>query len=257
LPSITPDPAPIAPAQPSSGSPANAFINFGGAAYPEISQLTVGTPEPWYTSPAVTKFYGGSAPNASQQTAFENQVLLDVQHTFSISGMNPALTINPSTPALHTLSVVSGSSYGPNSGAIGITDVGTNGFSFIDKFTYANSISDLEWAVAHNVSHELMHAFGIGYHPDQTGKYIDAASASWPQLTSPNTMFSPLATQVISATGLGAKVGTSSSAPGQERVDGDQEILAAPVPEPSTIALWTFALAGVCLHWRKKLRHAA
>ena len=253
MPSITSNPAP----EMQSGGPANAFINFGNAAYPEISQLTTGTPEPWYTSPVVTKFFGGSNPDLSQQAAFENQVLQDVQHTFNISGMNPTLTLSSTTPALHTLSVVSGISYASNPNAIGITDVGNNGFGFIDKFTYATSLTDLEWAVAHNISHELMHAFGIGYHPDQTGQYIDAPSATWALLTNPNTMFSPLATQVITATGYGANPGTTSSAPGQERIDGDQEILAAPVPEPTTIAIWSCALGGICLHARKRSRNAA
>jgi hypothetical protein len=237
---------------PTTSAPANAFINFGTASYPEVSQLTTGTPAPWYTSPSVTQVFGGNIPNAAQQTAFENQVLQDVQHTFNISGMNPNLTINPNVPSLHTLSVVSGVSYGPNSSAIGITDVGGSGFSFIDKLSYANNVTDLEWAVAHNISHELMHAFGIGYHPDQTGQYIDAGDASWSLLTSPNTKFSPLATQVISATGFGVNTG-ASSATGLEKIDGDQEILAAPVPEPATFALWTFALAGIVLvnHRRK------
>jgi hypothetical protein len=199
----------------------------------------------------VTQVFGG-VPNATQQTAFENQVLQDVQHTYNLSGMNPTLTLNPNVPSLHTLSVVSGVNYGPNPSAIGITDVGGSGFSFIDKLNYANNVTDLEWAVAHNISHELMHAFGIGYHPDQTGQYIDAGDATWSLLTSPNTKFSPAATQVISATGFGAHPGVSA-ARGLERLDGDQQILAAPVPEPATIALWTFTLAGIVVvnHHRK------
>ena len=158
---------------------------------------------------------------------------------------------NPNTPALHTLSVVSGVSYGPNSNAIGITDVGGNGFSFIDKLNLASNVTDLEWAVAHNISHELMHAFGIGYHPDQTGQYIDAADATWSILTSPDTKFSPLATQVISATGYGVNTGVSSAS-GLEKIDGDQEILAAPVPEPATLALWSVALTGIVVHARRR-----
>ena len=35
-----------------------------------------------------------------------------------------------------------------------------------------------------------MHAFGVSNHPDQTGTYIDAASATWDLLTNPNTTFS-------------------------------------------------------------------
>src|SRR5205823_4240354 len=141
---------------------------------PEASQLTVGAAQPWYNSPAVVKAFGGT-PSSGQQAQFQQDVLSDVRQTFALAGMNPKLTLDPSVSANHTISIASGLSYGDNPNAIGITDVGHSGFGFIDKLNYANNESDLAWAVAHNVSHELMHAFGLSTHPDQTGNYIDAA----------------------------------------------------------------------------------
>ena len=42
------------------------------------------------------------------------------------------------------MSVVSGASYSGNSSAIGITDVGNDGFSFIDKFG-SGQVSPTNW----------------------------------------------------------------------------------------------------------------
>ena len=43
-----------------------------------------------------------------------------------------------------------------------MTQVGGNGFSFIDQIApSAHSLDQLEWIVAHNISHELMLAFGV------------------------------------------------------------------------------------------------
>jgi hypothetical protein len=243
---------PAASSSPSS-STADAFLNFGTVPYPELSTLTVGNAQPWYDSPSVTKFFNGSAPSTSQQAAFTQQVLQDIQQTFSLAGMHPNLTLDPTVPANHTLSVVSGISYGPNPNAIGITDVGQNGFGFIDKFSYASNLTDLEWAVAHNISHELMHAFGVGYHPDQTGTYIDAGTATWALLTNPSTTFSPGAYTAITATNYGAYPNASGTT-GAQKIDGDQEILAAPVPEPSTVAIWSLVLGAAALCRRSRVR---
>ena len=219
------------------------------------STLTAGTIQPWYNSPSVTKFFGGSTPNTQQQAAFENQVLQGVQQTFAASSLFPKITLDPNTPANHTISIVSGASYGPNPNAIGITDVGRNGFDFIDKFSSASSLTDLETAVAKNVSHELMHAFGVGIHPDTTGTYIDAGTVSWSLLTNPNSTFSPAAVKLIAATGYGQNVtGSSTSA---QLVDGQQEILAAPVPEPATVTIWIAGLAGLALLRHRRLALAA
>ena len=188
-----------------SSSPITAFINFGNAPYAEASTLTTGNPQAWYNSPAVTQAFGGT-PTAAQQSSFTQSVLADIQHTFQISGMNVNLTTDPSAPTAHMISVVSGVSYPSNPGAIGITDVGASGFGFIDKLAYATTPDQLAWAVAHNVSHELMHALGVAAHPDQTGQYLDSATATWQMLTDPNTKFSPQAVQLM----LAANAGLSS-----------------------------------------------
>jgi hypothetical protein len=245
----------------------DALLNFTSSNFLEAAQLATGNPQAWYLSPSVSKAFGGT-PTSDQQTSFEQQVLQDVQQTFSLSGLHPSLTLDPTVHAAHTLSVVSGASYGANANAIGITDVGQNGFGFIDKLSYSTNPTDLAWAVAHNVSHELMHAFGVAVHHDQTGNYVDAATASWSLLTNPNTTFSSAAAQDIasqlaqahsnptSAVSLGAQV----LRPKVRVIDGDQELIVpapAPVPEPGALAVWSIAIAGTIGYMRKKSRNAA
>ena len=200
---------PMVASTPSAAAPVDAFINMTTGPYPSASSLTTGTAEPWYDSPSAIHAFGG-VPNAQQQVSFEQAVLQDVQHTYQLSGMNPTLTTDPNTPALHTLSVASGVSDPTNANAIGLTNVGGNGFSFIDKLDYATNPTDLAWAVAHNVAHELMHAFGLGYHPDG-GNYVDAASTSWLTLTDPSTQFGPAATQLLLASQYGTLSGNNST----------------------------------------------
>jgi hypothetical protein len=265
--SNSPVPAPaasgFATAPPSSTSPppVDAYINLGTGPYPEASTLTTGNPQAWYNSPAVVSAFGGT-PTAQQESGFPQSVLADVQHTFQISGLNISLTSDPNTPALHTLSVVSGASYPSNPGAIGITDVGANGYGFIDKLAYATTPDELAWAVAHNISHELMHALGVANHPDTTGNYIDAPSATWQLLTDPNAKFSPEAVQLMSqllATGVSSN---SLSSPGAQlfhglNIDG-AELLETPVPEPATIGIWAVAtLWGMLALRRRSTRQAA
>lgn len=240
--------APMTSTSPSTPS-VNAFINLGSANYAEASNLTTGNPQAWYNSPAVVSAFGGT-PSAAQQASFVQNVLSDVQKTFQNSGVNLSLTTDPTVPAQHMLSVVSGASFPSNTGAIGITTVGGNGFGFIDKLAYATSPDQLAWAVAHNVSHELMHAIGVGSHPDTTGNYLDAATANWSMLIDPNTRFSPQAVQLMQA----ALNGSGASSGGLEGA----QILEAPVPEPATIAIWTVsALGAVAMIRRKANRRAA
>ena len=114
-----------------------------------------------------------------------------VQQTFQLSGISISLTENPAASALHTMSLVSNSSSAAFPGAIGTTDLGANGLSFIDPMAQAaQSVDQLEWIVAHNISHELMLAFGVGENYDQTGNYIDARNANFSMLIDPNATFS-------------------------------------------------------------------
>ena len=232
----------------------DAYLNFGTSPYPEQSTLAVGTAQPWYDSTSVAKAFGHT-PDAQEQQSFINSVVSDVQQTFTASGLTGSnavsVTTDPNAGALHTMSIVSGLSYGPNPNAVGITDVGANGFGFVDKLSYATAPDQLEWAVAHNITHELMHAFGVAVHHDQTGTYLDAATANWSVLTNPSAVLSPAAVADIVAHNVGRN-GSSSSAVGGELLDGDQEIL-APVPEPTTIALWGLvAMGGLVLRQRRR-----
>jgi hypothetical protein len=149
-------PAPIVPTPtPAPAYSADAYINFGAGPYAESSLLTTGGAQPWYDSSVVQALYHG-IPDSQQRADFTNTVLQRIEQTYHQSGVPVQLTTDPTVSAAHSISVVSNTSYSANPGAIGITDMGNSGFSFIDKLTYANSIDQLEWAIAHNVAHELM-----------------------------------------------------------------------------------------------------
>lgn len=241
---------------------ADAFINLGSGPYAESSIMT-GDPKPWYTSPAASAVYGGT-PSSDQRADFGRDVLSKVEQTFALSDVDVKLTTDPNVPAPHMMSVVSGAYYGPNPDAIGITQVGDSGFSFIDKLNYASDPDELSSAVAHNVAHELMHALGVGTHPDATGDYIDSATADWKLLTDPDAKFSPSAVALLKSAmangadsrGLGAEMFKSRRAAGHRHAFheiGGEAILAdaTPVPEPATVVVWTLTLlGGVALHRR-------
>ncbi|SIO62446.1 PEP-CTERM protein-sorting domain-containing protein [Singulisphaera sp. GP187] len=262
------------PVQSSSSAPVDAYLNFGTGSYAGASLMTSGAIQPWYESPTVTSVYGG-VPTPQQRSDFANTVMKNVEQTFLNSGINVNLSLDPSAQSSHTLSVVSGASYAPNPNAIGITEVGGNGFSFIDKLGFAKSLDQLEWADAHNIAHELMHAFGVATHHDQTGTYLDAATATWDMLTSPSTKFSPEATTDILAH-LSQNHGSSAVTVGAEMLGLSSlseksgfhcpfcqqgyaptgtpalEVNAAPVPEPTTMALWTAGAVATILFVRKR-----
>jgi hypothetical protein len=73
-------------------------------------------------------------------------------------------------------------------------------------------------------------------------------------LTNPNSTFSPAAAALIAATGYGKSTAPSSAS--AQVIDGQQEILAAPVPEPMTVTIWGVGLAGIIL-FRRHRRQAA
>ncbi len=96
---------------------------------------------------------------------------------------------------------------------------------------------------AHNISHELMHDFGVGHH-DTTGQYLDSGVTNWSTLINPNAVFSPAAVADLLSRNFRVPLGLSwGGGNGAEMIghapNMDVSMLASPVPEPSTIALWT------------------
>ncbi len=214
-----------------SGPTFDAFINLGAGPFPNAGTLTTGGAQAWYNSPQVMALFGGQ-PNASQQAAFDSTVLQRVEQTFQLSGVPVSLTDNPNASAAHTLSVVSGT-VNPNlTSAIGMTNLGGNGFHFIDNSApAAKSVDQLEWIVAHNVAHELMLAFGVPEIHDQTGNYIDSTAGQLAMFLNPNATFSTGAVQDLLSRDFQAtgNLGLFAS---------PQVIASASVPEPATLALW-------------------
>jgi hypothetical protein len=219
---------------------ADAFINLGAGPYPEAGVITTGNAQAWYNSSQITSFFGGQ-PTSQQQAAFSSAILQRVEQTFQLSGVSVNLTTNPSVSAAHTLSVVSNTSAALLPAALGMTDVGGNGFSFIDQGAKsAQSLDQLEWIVAHNVSHELMLAFGVGENYDQTGNYIDARNANLSMMTNPSATFSQAAANALNQAIAAQDSGNATA--GQLA----QVLEAQTVPEPSSIALWgLLALGGL------------
>lgn len=235
----TPAFVPSAPAP--SGPVVDGFINLGNGPYPAASAIASGSPQAWYNSPQVANLFGGT-PTAQQQASFDNTVLQRVEQTFQQSGVPITLTTNPSVAAAHTLSVVSNSSSIPFPNSIGTSTIGGNGFSFIDPIAKsASSVDQLEWIVAHNVSHELMLTLGVPEKYDQTGNYIDATNANYAMMTSASATFSPNA-----ASALNQAIANMNTTSGSAQLA--QNLDAQPVPEPSTMLLWglgALALMGV------------
>ena len=209
-------------------TPVDAFINLGAGPYPEESTITTGNAQPWYNSSQISGFFGGQ-PTAAQQASFDTAVLQNVQQAFSQSGVPITLTDDPTVAAAHTLSLVSNTASSTLSDAIGMTEVGKSGFSFIDQIApNAQNLDQLEWIVAHNLSHELMLAFGVGENYDHTGNYLDAPMANWAMMTNPNATFSTAAAQALLNQNLG-----NQPAPIAEQFESTQS-----VPEPTTLLLW-------------------
>ncbi len=242
----------VAPAPVSSG-PVDAFVNLGAGSFPLQSTITTGNALPWYASSHIASFFGGN-PTSQQIQSFDSTILQRVQQTFNQAGVNVTLTSNPNVAALHTLSLVSNTASASIASAIGMTQVGHSGFSFIDQIApSAQSLDQLEWIVAHNISHELMLAFGVPENYDQSGKFIDSKLANWAMMVNPNSTFSPAASQAI-AQALAMQNGGGSGLGAQE-VNGSP----AAVPEPATWALWGLAAAAIVLSrrtWRRPIQAA-
>ena len=229
--------AAAAPSPATASAPAQAFINVGSGPYPQSAAITTGGASPWYNSSQLTSFFGGQ-PTAQQIQSFDNAILQRVQQTFSQSGISVTLTENPNAPALHTVSLVSNTASATLSNAIGMTQVGGNGFSFIDQIApSAHSLDQLEWVVAHNISHELMLAFGVPENYDTTGNYIDSKLANWAMMVNPNSTFTTDASQAINQA-LASQTQTDSTGQlGAQAFDPSP----AAIPEPTTVAMWGLA----------------
>jgi hypothetical protein len=235
----------------SSSSPAGSydgFVNLGAGPFPNAGTITTGNAQSWYQSAAITGFFGGQ-PTAQQQTAFANTVMQRVEQTFQLSGVPVTLTDNPNATAAHTLSLVSNTAAQLLPPAIGMTYIGGNGFSFIDQEAKsAQSLDQLEWIVAHNLSHELMLAFGVGENYDQSGNFVDARNANLSMMLNPSATFSTAAAQALNQALQAAN--STSSAPAQFA----QTIDPKPVPEPQAVAIW--GLGTLCVTLRLRSRRA-
>ncbi|MGO9811853.1 MAG: hypothetical protein ACLP53_13905 [Isosphaeraceae bacterium] len=230
---------------PAASQVANANLNLGAGPYPLDSTITTGNTQPWYNSSQIASFFGGQ-PSAQQVASFDNVVMQRVEQTFQLSGLPLTLTLNSTDPAAHTLSLVSNTTSNTTPGVIGMTQVGGSGFSFIDQEAKsAQTLDQLQWIVAHNISHELMLAFGVGENYDQTGNYIDARNANWAMMVDPNATFSQAAAEALQA------ALSSSNSTGTTGVQDAQVIGPQAVPEPTTMACWLAGLSAAAVMRRK------
>jgi len=217
----------------SASKPFDAFINLGSGPYPQASLITTGSAQPWYQSTGVASLMGGT-PTAQQIQSFDSTVLSRIQQTFSQSGIPITLTSDPNAAALHTISLVSNTASSSLPTAIGMTQVGANGFSFIDQSVKsAQTLDQLEWIVAHNISHELMLALGVPENYDQTGMYVDARMANLSMMENPNATFSPAAALAINQA-IQSQQNLASGSLGAQLVGSPMTT----VPEPTTWAAW-------------------
>ncbi len=241
------------------GTTVDAVVDLGAGPYPAAGSIVAGNPLPWYDSAPVAGLFGG-APTAQQQQSFDQAVMQDIRTTFQLSGIAITITDNPAVSAPHTLSLVSNASSAPFPGAIGTTDLGASGFSFIDPIAgAAQSVNQLEWIVAHNIAHELMLAFGVNENYDQTGHYIDARNAKLSMMIDPNATFSAGAAQALTnqLAPLSVQRVVEPGAQALAPTAGPPPATAATVtPEPSTLALWgiMIATAGVAGRSRPRTR---
>ena len=178
--------------------------------------------------------------------SFDNVVMQRVEQTFQQSGVPITLTLNSTDPTAHTLSLVSNTGSNTTPGVIGMTQIGGSGFSFIDQIAKsAQTLDQLEWIVAHNISHELMLTFGVGENYDQMGNYIEARNANWAMMVDPNATFSQAAAQALQA------AFSSPNSTGTTGVQAAQVLGPQAVPEPTTVACWLAGLSAAAIMRRK------
>jgi hypothetical protein len=251
---------PPAPPTISRPEPADAFLNFSDGPFPAADSLAEGDPVAWYRSPVVTELLG-RAPSTQEKEGFKAEVLAKVESSFRKSGIDVDLTTEAG-PAAHTLSVVSGALGKGNPEAIGIADIGGDGFTFLDNFETdaIDSIDDLETAVANNVSHELMHTFGLDFH-DDSGETIDSGTIRWDLLTDEDLSFSEDAVALLSSADFQRRWDDLTLAGAQMASHGHgcscHPNGAHATPEPATLAMWGITLAGVAWSGRRWRRGRA
>jgi hypothetical protein len=243
VPSLAAAPAPVpvqpAPAPVAATPTVDAFLNMGNGSYPEAGFITTGNAQPWYQSAAITGFFGGT-PTAQQQASFASTVLQRVEQTFQLSGVPVSLTTDQTVSAAHTVSLVSNTVAALIPNAIGMTDIGANGFSFIDQEAKsAKSLDQLEWIVAHNISHELMLSFGVGENFDQTGNFVDARNANLSMMTNPSATFSAAASQALNQNLLNQATSDPTAA------QSAQVLHPGAVPEPGSFLVWGLGALAV------------
>ena len=238
------------PPTPSSTPVYDASINFGGGSFLNAGSLTSGGAQAWYDSPKIAGLFGGQ-PSARQIASFDDTVLRRVEQTFALSGVPVSLTDNPTAQAAHTLSVVSNTVNSAIPNAIGMTNIGGNGFHFIDNSApYARSVDQLEWIVAHNVAHELMLAFGVPEVHDQSGQFIDSTTGSISMFLNPNATFSAGAAQDLLSRNF-LQVNSSIM------TNQAQLLNPAPTPEPTTVAAWGLMIGAVAVARQIRSRRIA
>lgn len=244
----------IPPPRPASEQPADAYLNFSDGPFPGAESLADGSPSAWHQSPVVADLLG-RAPNPQEQQGFKADVLAKVEDRFRSSGIDVDLTIDPE-PAAHTLSIVSGALAKDNPEAIGLADIGGDGFTFLDNFDTdaIDSVDDLETAVANNISHELMHTFGIDFH-HESGETIDSGTIRWDLLADDDLAFSQDAVALLSSADFQDRWDDLLLAGAQLPSHGQgcscHPNAAHATPEPATLAMWAITLIGASWSGRR------
>jgi hypothetical protein len=253
-----------ASASQSSGAPGpDGFINFTTGPFAQPGSSTNYATQPWFQSDVVKSVYGGTTPDAAQQAAFSHEVLDRVSTAYQHSGVPASFTLDPNAGAPHSISVVStpdGSTAGtPLLDKLGETQIGGNGMTFIDQYHGSTTPDQLAKAVGENVAHEMMHAFGIAEHHDETGQFIDSGKANPSLLNAADPVFSPAAVQNLLSQNF--KNVASGLTMNMTSAGNSNQLLATPsvtpVPEPATILAWTAACLALGLRGRRRLRRAA